>query len=273
MSNYSLEKHKLAANTIRCLAMDAVQKAGNGHPGMPMGMADVATVLWTHFLRHNPQDPKWPDRDRFVLSAGHGSILLYSLLHLTGYDLPMSELQNLRQWGSLTPGHPESHLTPGVETTTGPLGQGVSNAIGMALAERWLAERFNRPDFLVVDHYTYAIASDGDLMEGVAQEASSLAGHLALGKLVILYDDNHITIDGTTEISFTEDVLARYEAYGWHTQRVDGHDAAAIVAALEAAKGEGKRPSIIACRTHIGYGSPNKQDTPSAHGSALSTLR
>ena len=269
MSEYSVETHKLAANTIRGLAMDAVQKAGNGHPGMPMGMADVAVVLWSHFLQHSPQDPQWPNRDRFVLSAGHGSILLYSLLHLAGYDLPMSELQNLRQWGSKTPGHPEVGHTPGVETTTGPLGQGMANAVGMALAERWLAVRFNRPDFAVVDHFTYAIASDGDLMEGVAQEASSLAGHLGLGKLIVLYDDNHITIDGTTAVSFTEDVLARYDAYGWHTQRVDGHDALAVKAAIEAAQGDGERPSLIACRTHIGFGSPNKQDTPKAHGSAL----
>ena len=269
MSDYSVETHRLAANTIRGLAMDAVQTAGNGHPGMPMGMADVAVVLWSHFLKHNPQDPHWPNRDRFVLSAGHGSILLYSLLHLAGYDLSMSELQNLRQWGSKTPGHPEVGHTPGVETTTGPLGQGVSNAVGMALAERWLAARFNRPGFPIVDHFTYAIASDGDLMEGVAQEASSLAGHLGLGKLIILYDDNQITIDGTTAVSFSEDVLARYEAYGWHTQRVDGHDALAIKAAIEVAQGEGERPSIIACRTHIGFGSPNKQDSPKSHGSAL----
>jgi transketolase len=269
MTNYSIETHKLAANTIRGLAMDAVQKAGNGHPGMPMGMADVATVLWSRYLQHNPQDPQWPNRDRFVLSAGHGSILLYSLLHLSGYDLPMSELQNLRQWGSKTPGHPEVNHTPGVETTTGPLGQGICNAIGMALAERWLAERFNRTGFPVVNHHTYTIASDGDLMEGVSHEASSLAGHLKLGKLIVLYDDNHITIDGTTEISFTEDVMARYAAYGWHVQRVDGHDALAVAAAIEAAQGEEERPSIIACRTHIGFGSPNKQDTPKAHGSAL----
>jgi len=269
MSEYPLEKHHLAANTIRGLAMDAVQKAESGHPGLPMGMADVAVVLWTNFLKHNPQDPKWPNRDRFVLSAGHGSMLLYSLLHLSGYDLPLAELQSFRQWGSKTPGHPESHLTPGVETTTGPLGQGLANAVGMALAERWLAERFNRSGFPVVDHYTYAIASDGDLMEGVAQEASSLAGHLALAKLIVLYDDNHITIDGSTELAFTEDVLARYGAYGWHGQRVDGHDPVAVKAAIEAARAEGKRPSIIACRTQIGYGSPNKQGTAKAHGEPL----
>ena len=269
MSEYPLEKHNLAANTIRGLAMDAVQMADSGHPGLPMGMADVAVVLWTQFLKHNPQDPHWPNRDRFVLSAGHGSMLLYSLLNLSGYNLPISELQNFRQWGSKTPGHPESHLTPGVETTTGPLGQGVANAIGMALAERWLAAQFNRPGFSVVDHDTYVIASDGDLMEGVSQEASSLAGHLALGKLTMLYDDNHITIDGSTDIAFTEDVLERYAAYGWHVQRVDGHDPVAVQAAIEAAKAEEKRPSIIACRTHIGYGSPHKQDTAKAHGEPL----
>ncbi len=269
MPDYPIEKHNLAANTIRGLAMDAVQKANSGHPGMPMGTADLAVVLWTQFLKHNPQDPKWPNRDRFVLSAGHGSMLLYSLLHLSGYDLSMEELRNFRQWGSITPGHPENHLTPGVETTTGPLGQGISNAIGMALAERWLAERFNRPGFDLIDHYTYSIAGDGDLMEGISHEASSLAGHLGLGKLVVFYDDNHITIDGSTDLSFSEDVLARYKAYGWHTQRVDGHDPLAIIGAIQNAKLEAKRPSLIACRTHIGYGSPNRQDTAKVHGSPL----
>jgi transketolase len=269
MSDYSLEKHKAAATTIRGLAMDAVQKAGNGHPGMPMGMADVAVVLWTQFLKHNPDDPHWPNRDRFVLSAGHGSMLLYSLLHLSGYALPMEEIQNLRQWGSLTPGHPEHGLTPGVETTTGPLGQGISNAVGMALAERWLAERFNRPNFPLVDHYTYTIASDGDLMEGISHEVSSLAGHLGLGKLIVLYDDNHISIDGSTDLAFTEDVRQRYEAYSWHTASIDGHDPEAVLKALHAAQAEKERPSLIACRTHIGFGSPNKQDTAKAHGEAL----
>lgn len=269
MSTYPLDMHKRAANTIRGLAMDGVQKANSGHPGMPMGMADVATVLWSRFLKHNPQDPHWPDRDRFVLSAGHGSMLLYSLLHLSGYDLPMSELKQFRQWGSKTPGHPEVGEAPGVETTTGPLGQGITNAVGMAMAERWLAARFNRPGYGIVNHFTYTIAGDGDLMEGISAEASSLAGHLALGKLIVLYDDNKISIDGSTEKAFTEDVLKRYEAYGWHVQRVDGHDPVQIIAAIEAAQAEGKRPSLIACRTHIGYGSPNKQDTAKAHGEPL----
>jgi transketolase len=230
-----------------------------------MGMADVAVVLWAQFLKHNPKDPRWPDRDRFVLSAGHGSMLLYSLLHLSGYDLPLEELQNFRQWGSKTPGHPESHLTPGVETTTGPLGQGITNAVGMALAERWLGTHFNRPGFDVVDHYTYVIASDGDLMEGVSHEACSLAGHLGLGKLIVFYDDNHITIDGSTDLSFTEDVVARFVAYRWHTQCVDGHEPTAVAQALRIAQEEKERPSLIACRTHIGYGSPNRQGTAKAH--------
>ncbi|MCA9954643.1 MAG: transketolase [Anaerolineales bacterium] len=269
MSDYNLDLHREAANTIRGLTMDAVQKAGEGHPGMPMGMADVAVVLWTQFLRHNPKDPTWPDRDRFVLSAGHGSMLIYSLLHLSGYDLPLEELKNFRQWDSKTPGHPEYGHTVGVETTTGPLGQGITNAIGMAIAERWLAARFNRPDHEIVNHHTYTIAGDGDLMEGVSQEAASLAGHLGLGKLVVLYDDNRITIDGTTDLAFSEDVMGRFAAYGWHTQKVDGHDPVAVKAAIELAQAEGERPSIIACRTHIGYGSPNKQDTSGVHGSAL----
>lgn len=268
MTTYNLEKHRLAANTIRGLTMDAVQKANIGHPGMPMGMADVAVVLWTQFLKHNPQDPQWFDRDRFVLSAGHGSMLLYSLLHLSGYDLPLAELMQFRQWGSQTPGHPEYGHTAGVETTTGPLGQGITNAIGMALAEKWLAARFNQPGFDLVNHYTYVIASDGDLMEGISAEASSLAGHLGLGRLIVLYDDNHITIDGRTELTFTEDVLARYVAYGWHTSRVDGHDPLAVMAAIQEAQGVA-RPSIIACRTIIGYGSPNKQGTAKAHGEPL----
>ncbi|MEW5986971.1 MAG: transketolase [Chloroflexota bacterium] len=261
--------HHLIANTIRGLAMDAVQKAESGHPGMPMGMADAAVVLWTQFLKHNPADPTWPDRDRFVLSAGHGSLLLYSLLYLTGYDLTLEDIHNFRQWHSKTPGHPENFLTPGVETTTGPLGQGISNAVGMAIAERWLAAQFNRPGFDIINHHTYVIASDGDLMEGVSHEVSALAGHLGLGKLIVLYDDNHITIDGSTELSFSEDVLARYEAYHWHTQRVDGHNPAAVATALRAAVNETERPSLIACRTHIGYGSPHKQDTAKAHGEPL----
>lgn len=260
---------RLTANTIRGLAMDAVQKANSGHPGMPMGMADATVVLWTRFLKHNPADPEWPDRDRFVLSAGHGSMLLYSLLHLSGYELAMQELQAFRQWGSLTPGHPEYRLTPGVETTTGPLGQGISNAVGMAIAERWLATQFNRPGFAVVDHFTYVIASDGDMMEGVSHESCALAGHLGLGKLVLLYDDNGISIDGPTSLSFSEHVLGRFSGYGWHVQRVDGHDLDEVEFALNAARTETDRPSLIACKTHIGFGSPNRQDSHKAHGEPL----
>lgn len=257
------------ANTIRALAMDAVQQASSGHPGMPMGMADAAAVLWTQFLKHNPADPAWPDRDRFVLSAGHGSMLLYALLHLTGYDLPLEQLRAFRQWGSRTPGHPERGVTPGVETTTGPLGQGIGNAVGMAIAERWLAARFNRPGLEIVDHFTYVVASDGDMMEGVSHEACALASHLGLGRLVVLYDDNGISIDGPTSLAFTEDVAARFAAYGWHVQRVDGHDTAAVEAAIRAARAETARPSLIACKTHIGYGSPNRQDSSKAHGEPL----
>ncbi len=263
------ELDQLSVNTIRTLAMDAVQKANSGHPGMPMGAADMAYVLWTQFLTHNPSNPSWPDRDRFVLSGGHGSMLLYSLLHLTGYDLPLEELKNFRQWGSRTPGHPEYGLTPGVETTTGPLGQGFANGVGLAIAERFLAELFNRPGYQIVDHYVYAIVTDGDLMEGVSHEAASLAGHLGLGKLIYLYDDNHISIDGPTELAFTEDRCGRFEAYGWHVQQVDGHDREAIARAIRAAQAELNRPSLIACRTHIAYGSPNKHDTAEAHGSPL----
>ena len=260
---------QLCVNTIRTLAMDSVQKANSGHPGMPMGMADAAYVLWTQFLKHNPANPAWPDRDRFVLSAGHGSMLLYSLLHLTGYDLPLEQLQQFRQWDSMTPGHPEYGDTPGVETTTGPLGQGFANGVGMALAERLLASQFNRPGFTLVDHYTYAIVSDGDLMEGISHEAASLAGHLGLGKVIYLYDDNHITIEGDTALAFSEDVHRRFEAYGWHVQAVDGHDRAAVTDAIRQAQAETEQPSIILCRTHIAYGSPNKQDTAGAHGSPL----
>jgi transketolase len=260
---------RLTATTIRTLAMDAVQKANSGHPGMPMGMADAAVVLWSSFLTFDPADPDWPDRDRFVLSAGHGSMLLYSLLHLSGYDLRLDELKQFRQWDSRTPGHPEHFLTPGVETTTGPLGQGISNAVGFALAERCLAARFNRPGFELVNHYTYVIASDGDLMEGVSHESCSLAGHLGLGKLIVLWDDNGISIDGPTTLTFSEDVLRRFDAYGWHTARVDGHDADAVEAALHAARSDTGRPSIVACRTHIGFGSPNRQDSSKAHGEPL----
>jgi transketolase len=260
---------RLAADTVRLLAADTVQKANSGHPGMPMGMADAAVVLFTQFLRHDPADPSWPDRDRFVLSAGHGSALLYALLHLCGYDLPLLELQSFRQWGSRTPGHPEHGLTPGVETTTGPLGQGLANAVGMAIAERCLASRFNRPGLDLFDHDTYAIAGDGCMMEGISHEACALAGHLGLGRLIVLYDDNGISIDGPTSLSMSEDVVARFDAYGWHTQKVDGHDQAAVAAAIEAARAEAGRPSLIACRTHIGFGSPHRQDTSKAHGEPL----
>jgi transketolase len=257
-------------NTIRMLAADAVQKAKSGHPGMPMGAAVMAYVLWARFLKHNPANPTWPDRDRFVLSAGHGSMLLYALLHLTGYDLGLEDLQQFRQWGSKTPGHPEYRHTPGIETTTGPLGQGFATGVGMAIAERWLAAQFNRPGHILVDHYTYAIVSDGDLMEGVASEAASLAGHLKLGKLIYLYDDNKISIDGSTDLAFTEDVGKRFEGYGWQVQRVsDGNDLGAVDVAIRAALAETSRPSLIMCRTHIGFGSPNKQDTNKAHGEPL----
>ena len=259
----------LCINTIRTLAMDGIQKANSGHPGMPMGTADMAYVLWTQFLKHNPANPAWPDRDRFVLSAGHGSMLLYSLLHLTGYDLPLDELKNFRQWGSHTPGHPEHGLAPGVEVTTGPLGQGFAIGVGMAIAERFLAAHFNRPSHTIVDHFTYAIVSDGDLMEGVSYEAASLAGHLRLGKLIYLYDDNDISIEGSTDLAFTEDVGARFQAYGWHVQHVDGYDLAAIAGAIRAAQAETTRPSLIVARTHIGFGSPHKQDTAEVHGSPL----
>ena len=267
---HSADVHTQTINTIRFLSADAVQQAESGHPGAPMGLAPVAYTLWRRHLRHSPEDPQWPNRDRFVLSAGHASMLLYSLLHLTGYDLPMEELKNFRQWGSKTPGHPEAHLTPGVETTTGPLGQGFANGVGMALAERLLADQFNTDEHTIVDHYTYAICSDGDLMEGISQEATSLAGHLGLGKLIYLYDDNRITIDGDTGLAFTEDVGARFEAQGWHVQRVDdANDLDAVDDALAAAKAATDRPSIISVRSHIGYGSPGKQDTAAAHGAPL----
>lgn len=265
----SLNLEQRCVHALRTLSMDAVQKANSGHPGMPMGMADVAFVLWTEFLKHNPRNPKWPDRDRFVLSAGHGSMLLYSLLHLTGYDLGLNELKNFRQWNSLTPGHPEVGLTPGVETTTGPLGQGFANGVGMALAEAHLAARFNRDGNHPVNHFTYAIVSDGDLMEGVSQEAASLAGHLKLGKIIYFYDDNKITIDGSTDLAFTEDVKKRFEAYGWHCIGIDGHDRDAIRKATKQAQSVTDKPSLILCRTHIGFGSPNKQDTADSHGSPL----
>ncbi len=257
------------SNTIRGLAIDAVQAANSGHPGMPMGMADVAFVLWTEFLKHNPDNPDWFDRDRFVLSAGHGSMLLYSLLHLTGYPLPLQELKQFRQWDSKTPGHPEFGLTKGVETTTGPLGQGFANGVGMAIAETHLADKCNTIDLNVIDHHTYAIVSDGDLMEGISHEAASLAGHLGLGKLIYFYDDNGITIDGSTDLAFSENVKQRFEAYGWHCISIDGHDFKAIRNATFEAKAESERPSLILCKTHIGYGSPNKQGTAESHGAPL----
>jgi len=261
---------RTAINAIRFLAVDAVQQAESGHPGMPMGAAPMAYVLWTRHLKHDPAHPDWDDRDRFILSAGHGSMLQYALLHLTGYDLPMSELVNFRQWSSKTPGHPENHLTPGVEVTTGPLGQGFANGVGMAVAERYLAAHFNTDDHTLVDHHTYGIVSDGDLMEGISSEAASFAGHQGLGKLIYLYDDNHISIDGSTDLTFTEDVDQRFEAFGWHVQSVeDGTDLPAIDRAIQDAKAETERPSIIRVRTHIGYGSPNKQDTAAAHGAPL----
>jgi transketolase len=261
---------QLCINTVRFLSVDAVQKAKSGHPGMPLGAAPMAYVLWTRLLKHNPRHPGWFDRDRFVLSAGHGSMLLYSLLHLTGYDLSLDDIKQFRQFGSKAPGHPERGHTPGVETTTGPLGQGFGNAVGMAIVEAQLAARYNRPGFDVVDHATYAIVSDGDLMEGVASEAASLAGHLRLGKLTCLYDDNYVTLAAGTDITFSEDRARRFEAYGWHTVSVpDGNDLAAIDAALRAARAETARPSLILVRTHIGYGSPNKHDSFEAHGSPL----
>lgn len=257
-------------NTIRFLSVDAVQHANSGHPGLPMGAAAMAYVLWTRFLRHSPSNPNWPDRDRFVLSAGHGSMLLYSLLHLTGYDLGLEQIKRFRQWGSPTPGHPESHLTPGVEATTGPLGQGIANAVGMALAEAHLAARFNRPGHEVVDHRTYVIASDGDMMEGVQSEACSLGGHFKLGKLIVLYDSNGVSLSGTTSITFTEDVGARFASYGWHVQSVhDGNDLTAVDKALHDAVGVTDRPSLIVARTILGYGAPHKQGKFQAHGSPL----
>lgn len=264
------EIDNLCINTIRFLAVDAVQKANSGHPGMPMGMAPLAYLLYTKYMKYNPSNPKWYDRDRFVLSAGHGSMLLYSMLHLTGHDLTLDDLKNFRQWESKTPGHPEYHLTAGVETTTGPLGQGFSNAVGMAVAGEYLAALFNKEDFTLLDNYIYVIASDGDMMEGISHEAASFAGHQKLGHLIVFYDDNGITIDGETKLAFSEDVGKRFEAYGWHVQRVDDvNDLSALEKAIENAKKETSRPSFIVTKTHIGYGSPNKQDKASSHGSPL----
>jgi len=260
----------LTANVIRMLAADGVQKANSGHPGLPMGMADAALVLWTKFLRYNPQDPEWPNRDRFVLSAGHGSMLLYTMLHLAGYDVTIDDLKSFRQWGSRTPGHPEHGMLPGVETTTGPLGQGFGNGIGMAIAAKMTAARYGtEAKELLASHFIYAIVSDGDLMEGVASEAASLAGHLRLGNLIYLYDSNRITIEGTTNLTFSEDVARRFEAYGWQTLTVDGHERAEVEAAIEAGRAETTRPTLIVTRTHIGFGSPKKQDTSEAHGAPL----
>ena len=261
---------QLCVNTIRTLSMDAVQKANSGHPGAPMGLAPSAYVLWTRCMRYNPRNPSWLDRDRFVLSAGHASMLLYSMLHLTGYDLTLDDIKQFRQWGSRTPGHPERTDTPGVETTTGPLGQGFGNGVGMAIAEAYLAARYNQPGFEIINHFTYGIVSDGDLMEGVASEAASLAGHLKLGKLIYIYDNNHVTLAGGTDVTFTEDRAKRFDAYGWHTQTIeDGNDLNAIEQAIRSARSETIRPSLILVHTHIGYGSPGKQDTFEAHGSPL----
>ncbi|MEQ8167899.1 MAG: transketolase [Candidatus Eremiobacterota bacterium] len=263
------ELTRKSVDTLRFLAIDGIQAANSGHPGLPMGMADVAYIIWTKYLKHNPGNPKWPDRDRFVLSAGHGSMLLYSLLHLTGYDLTLEDLKKFRQWGSKTPGHPESHLTGGVETTTGPLGQGFCNGIGMAIAKRFLASRFNRPGYPVVDYKIYAIVSDGDLMEGVTHEAASLAGHLGLNELIYIYDDNGITIDGSTDLAFTEDRGKRFEAYGWFVQHINGHDHEEIINAINKAREEQERPSIIMAKTIIGYGSPNRSGKSKVHGEPL----
>ncbi len=259
----------LCINTIRTLSIDAVQKANSGHPGMPLGAAPMAYVLWTRHLRHNPTNPKWPDRDRFVLSAGHASMLIYSMLFLTGYDLTMDDIKHFRQWDSRTPGHPEHGVVPGVEVTTGPLGQGVGNAVGLAIAERWLAATFNRPGHEVVNHHTYVMASDGDMMEGVAAEAASIAGQFRLGRLIVLYDANQITLSASADVTFSEDVGARFQAYGWHVEHIDGMDIAAVDAAIAKAKAVEDRPSLIVARTHIGYGSPHKHDTFEAHGEPL----
>lgn len=261
---------QLAIKTIRTLSIDAIEEANSGHPGMPMGAAPMAYVLWTRFMRHNPANPDWPNRDRFVLSAGHGSMLLYSLLHLSGYDLPLDEIKKFRQWGSKAPGHPEYGYTPGVETTTGPLGQGFANAVGFAMAERHLAATYNKPGHTIVDNTTYAIVGDGDLMEGITAEAASLAGHLKLGRLIVLYDSNDISLDGETDKAFTESVAGRFEAYGWQVLRVeDGNDLDEITAALQQAKENSSQPTLIEVKTHIGYGSPNRQDTAEAHGKPL----
>ncbi|UCG77826.1 MAG: transketolase [Nitrospirota bacterium] len=260
---------ELCINTLRMLSADAVQKANSGHPGMPMGDAAMAYTLWTKFLKHNPKNPHWHNRDRFILSAGHGSMLLYSLLHLTGHNISMKDIKNFRQLGSKTPGHPEHDLDSGIETTTGPLGQGFATGVGMAVAEKYLAEMFNKPGFSIIDHYIYAICSDGDLMEGISHEAASFAGHFGLGKLIYLYSDNKISIDGSTDLTFTENVASRFRAYNWHVQKVDGNDVQEVASAIREAQKESGKPSMIIARTHIGYGSPNKHDTSGVHGSPL----
>ena len=267
MENDRLDQ--LCANTIRTLAMDGVQKANSGHPGMPMGMADVAYVLWTKYLKHNPNNPNWADRDRFILSAGHGSMLIYSLLHLTGYNVSMEDLKNFRQMGSITPGHPEVGMTPGVETTTGPLGQGFATGVGFAMAENHLAAEFNKEGKEIVNHYTYAIVSDGDLMEGVSHEAASMAGHLGLGKMIYLYDSNKISIEGDTDIAFTDNTKMRFEAYGWHVTEIEGHNHAEIASAIEEAQSVVDKPSLVICKTKIGFGSPNKEGKEESHGAPL----
>ena len=269
MAIVSKKFDELAINTIRFLAVDGVQKANSGHPGMPMGCAPIGYVLYSKYMNYNPSNPNWYNRDRFILSAGHGSMLLYSLLHLTGFKVSLDDLKNFRQWGSITPGHPEYHLTPGVETTTGPLGQGFSNSVGMAISQKFISAKFNKDDIKLIDHFIYGICSDGDLMEGVSHETASLAGHLKLGSIIFFYDDNEISIDGSTDLSFTEDVGKRFEAYNWHVQHIeDGNDIEAIEKAIANAQKD-ERPSIIVTKTHIGYGSPNKQDTAAAHGSPL----
>jgi transketolase len=268
-SNFRTRVDDLAVNTIKFLAVDGVEKAKSGHPGLPMGAADYAYVLWNKFLRYNPKDPKWPNRDRFILSGGHGSMLLYSLLHLAGFDMPMEDLQQFRQYGSATPGHPEYEIERGVETTTGPLGQGISNAVGMAIASERMAALFNRPGYDIVDHHIYVILGDGDMMEGISHESCALAGHLGLGNIIAIYDDNHITIEGSTSLAYSDDVEKRFEAYHWHVQKIDGHDRAAAAEAIAKAKAESNRPSLIIARTHIGNGAPTKHDTAAAHGEPL----
>ena len=268
MTTENINELRLAANALRILSIDAVQAANSGHPGLPLGMADVVTVLWTKIMKHNPKQPKWFDRDRFILSAGHGSALLYALLYLNGYPMPLEELKQFRQWGSITPGHPEYDPEIGIEMTTGPLGQGISTAVGIALAEKWFEARYNKQNFEIVNHYTFVLASDGDLMEGVSHEAASLAGHLGLNKLIVLYDDNQISIDGSTELAYTDDVLMRFKAYGWNVDRIDGHNYQEIEDAILRAKKCEDKPTIIACKTHIGYASP-LQDTSKVHGSPL----